>query len=160
MSRIAPLPADGTGNAVQQSLLARVLGRRPEILKAFARLDAAARFHGLLSPELKEAVRRATASEVGCEYCASLGTYEPTPDDRRESLAVAFARMVADDPTQISDAQFDVLREEFSEDEIVELVAFTCFVAVAGQLFGATLKLEAASPEDAAAYQEVLAGKR
>lgn len=157
MSRITPAVLEG--NAVQASLLARVLGRRPEILKAFGRLDAAARFHGELPASLKEAVRRATAGEVGCVYCQSLGEYQPNPEDRRESLAVAFALLIAEDPRAISDEQFDVLREEFSQDEIVELVAFTCFVAIAGQLFGATLKLEAASPEEAAAYQSVLGGR-
>jgi alkylhydroperoxidase family enzyme len=156
MPRIAP--ADLQGNAVQASLLARVLGRRPEILRAFGRLDAATRFHGVLPSSLKESIRRATAGEIGCEYCASLGRYERNPDDRRESLAVAFALLIAEDPTEITDAQFDVLREEFNEEEIVELVAFTCFVAIAGQLFGATLKLEAAGAEEVAAYQGVVGG--
>jgi len=154
MARVTP--AELEGNAVQSSLLARVLARRPEILKAFGRLDATARFHGSLPAGLKESIRRATAGEVGCEYCQSLGAYEPNPDDRRESLAVAYALMIADDPTAISDGQFDVLREEFGEDEIVELTAFICFVAIAGQLFGAALKLEPASAEEAAAYQAVV----
>jgi alkylhydroperoxidase family enzyme len=157
MARIAPAALEG--NAIQRNLLARVLGRRPEILKAFAGLDAAARFHGRLPASLKESVRRATAGHVGCEYCISLGTYEPNPEDRRESLAVAFAELIADDPKDISDAQFDVLREEFDEEEIVELVAYTCFVAIAGQLFGATLKLEPADTEEIEAYQSVLANR-
>jgi hypothetical protein len=41
MARVTP--AELEGNAVQASLLARVLARRPEIFKAFGRLDAAAR---------------------------------------------------------------------------------------------------------------------
>ena len=155
VARIAP--AELEGNAVQSSLLARVLGRRPEILKAFAGLDAATRFHGRLPAKMKESIRRATAGEVGCDYCISLGTYEPNHEDKRESLAVAFALMIADDPKGISDAQFDVLREEFDEEEIVELVAYTCFVAIAGQLFGATMKLEPAPAEEVEAYQSVLA---
>ena len=48
-------PTDGA-NAVVNSLLARVIGRRPEILAAFGRLDNTIRFHGLLPGELKEAV--------------------------------------------------------------------------------------------------------
>ena len=157
MTRITP--AELEGNAVQTSLLARVLGRRPEVLSAFGRLDSALRFHGLLPTSLKEAVRRATAAEIGCEYCQSLGTLKPNPEDRRESLAVAFAQMIAEDPKDISDAQFDVLREDFSEDEIVELVAFICFIAISGQLFGATLDLEPAGEEEIAAYQAVLANR-
>jgi alkylhydroperoxidase family enzyme len=151
-------PADLEGNAVQTSLLARVLGRRPEILKAFGRLDATVRFKGSLPVELKEAIRRATAGHTGCEYCKSLGEYEPNPADRRESLAVAFAELMAEDASAITDAQFDVLREEFSEDEIVELVAFIAFIAIGGQLFGAALKLEPAPAEEVEAYQGVVTG--
>ena len=125
MPRIEPIPADPDGNAVTNSVLARVLGRRPEILAAYARLDNAVRFKGTLPVELKEAVRRATAQQVGCEYCQSLGASR-TDLDEPQSLAVAFAQAVAEDPSAITDAQFDVLREEFSEDEIVELVAFIC----------------------------------
>ena len=157
MTRITP--AELEGNAVQTSLLARVMARRPEVLSAFGRLDSALRFHGLLPTSLKEAVRRATAAEIGCEYCRSLGEPRPNPADRRESLAVAFAQMIAEDPMDISDAQFDVLREDFSEEEIVELVAFVCFIAIGGQLFGATLKLEPASAEEIAAYQSVVADR-
>jgi len=160
MSRITPLPVDASGNAVTNSVLARTLGRRPEIVKAFARLDAATRFHGLLSPSLKEALRGATAGTVGCRYCASLDTgRRPSELDRRESVAVAFAQLIAQDPAGITDAQFDVLREEFTEDEIVELVAFVCLVGVAGQMFGAVMGLEAADPAEAAAYQEVISGR-
>jgi alkylhydroperoxidase family enzyme len=159
MPRITPLPVDPAGNAVTNAVLARVLGRRPEILKAFARLDAATRFHGTLPGSLKEAVRGATAGQVGCRYCASLSGERPGEADRRESLAVAFAQLVAQDPAGITDAQFDVLREEFTEDEIVELVAFVCLVGVAGQMFGAVMGLEAASPAEAAEYQQVISGR-
>lgn len=157
MARIAP--AELEGNAVQASLLAGVLARRPDILKAFGRLDATVRFHGLLPTPLKESIRRATAEQVGCEYCRSLGEYRPNPDDRRESLAVAFAQLIAEDANSITDAEFDVLREEFTEEEIVELVAYTCFIAIAGQLFGATMGLEPAGAEEVAAYQAVVGRK-
>jgi alkylhydroperoxidase family enzyme len=158
MPRITPTPPDPEGNPVTNSVLARVLGRRPDIATAFGSLDATIRFHGRLPGSLKEAVRRATAGQVGCAYCASLDAGEPPRDaDRRESLAVAFAQLVAQDPAGISDAQFDVLREEFDEEEILELVAFVCFVGVAGQMFGAVMGLEEAPPEEAAAYQRMVA---
>lgn len=160
MPRITPIPADPDGNAVTNSVLARVLGRRPEILRAFGGLDAATRFHGLLPQSLKEALRRATAGEVGCAYCASLEHGAPPRDlDERESVAVAFAQLVAADPAGITDSQFAVLREHFTEDEIVEIVAFVCLVGVAGQMFGAVMGLEAAEPEEAAAYRAVLGGR-
>jgi alkylhydroperoxidase family enzyme len=158
MPRITPVPVDHDGNPVTNSVLARVLGRRPDIAKAFGSLDATIRFHGTLPGSLKEAVRRATAGQVGCAYCASLDAGEPPGEvDRRESVAVAFAQLVAEDPAGISDAQFDVLREEFDEEEVLELVAFVCFVGVAGQMFGAVMGLEEAPPEEAAAYQRMVA---
>lgn len=160
MPRIAP--ADIEGNAVQGSLLARVLGRRPEILKAFGRLDTTVRFKGLLEMELLEAVRRATAGEIGCTYCASLGAPREQQPNERIAIAVAFAELVAQGPADITDGQFDVLREEFDEDEIVELVAYITLVAIAGQLFGAAMGLEAAAPDEVTAYQAALVehGKR
>jgi alkylhydroperoxidase family enzyme len=154
MSRVAPALIEG--NAVQSSLLARVMGRRPDVLKAFGRLDTVLRFRGLLPMDLLEAVRRATAGEVGCRYCASLG--EPRTDiaDSRTAVAVAFAELVVQGPSEITDEQFDVLREEFDEDEIVELVAYICLVSIAGQMFGAVMALEEAEPDEAAAYQAAL----
>jgi hypothetical protein len=64
--------------------------------------------------------------------------------------------MVADDPKGISDGMFDVLREEFDEEEIVELVAWTCLVAISGQLFGLVMGLEATTEDEAEAYQAAL----
>jgi alkylhydroperoxidase family enzyme len=156
MPRVEPVPPHPKGNAVTNSVLARVMGRRPEILKAFGQLDSVIRFHGLLPADLKEAVRRATAGEIGCHYCESLGA--PRTDlDERESLAVAFAELVAADPSGITDEQFAVLGEEFTEEEVVELVAFITLVSISGQMFGAVMGLEPASEDEAAAYQSVLA---
>jgi alkylhydroperoxidase family enzyme len=159
MPRIEPVPASPEGNPVTNSLLARVMGRCPEVLEAFGRLDATIRFRGRLGGELCEAVRQATAATVGCDYCSSLGDGEqsrPGPEQARIGLAVAFAQMVAEDPAGITDAQVDVLRETFSEEEIVELVAFICLVSIGGQMFGAVMGLEPAPPDEAAGYQDVL----
>lgn len=156
MPRIEPAPPDPNANAVVNSPLARLLKRRPEILEAFGRLDSAARFHGLLPLELKETVRRATACTIGCAYCESLGKVGEDLDPRT-ALAVDFARAVAADPGGVTDEEFDALRGSFDEDEIVELVAFTTLVAIAGQMFGAVMGLEAGSAEETAAYQAVLA---
>jgi alkylhydroperoxidase family enzyme len=150
-------PAEMEGNAITSSLLARVMGRCPDVLRAFGRLDNQLRFRGNLPMDLLESVRRATAGEIGCVYCASLGTPRTDYPDSRTAVATAFAELVAQDPSGITDSQFDVLREEFSEEEIVELVAYICFVSIGGQMFGAVMGLEAAPPEEAAAYQAALA---
>ncbi|MHB1539661.1 MAG: carboxymuconolactone decarboxylase family protein [Solirubrobacteraceae bacterium] len=158
MPRIEPVPPTPDGNPFANSLLARTMARAPEVLNAFARLDNAVRFKGRLPLELKEAVRRATAGRTGCRYCATIGG-NSTPDatGRRESLAVAFAEIVATDAASVDDATFDVLREDFSEEEIVELVAWITLVAIGGQLFGATMGLEEAGEQEAAAYSSALA---
>lgn len=158
MPRIEPVPPTPDGNPFANSLLARTMGRVPEILTAFARLDNAVRFKGRLPLELKEAVRRATAGKTGCRYCATIGGVGALDAaGRRESLAVAFAELVATDAASIDDASFNVLREEFSEEEIVELVAWITLVAIGGQLFGATMGLEEAGEREAAAYGSALA---
>lgn len=137
---------------VRGPMIARLLGRRPQVLAGFLQLDASFHGDGLLSAELKEAVRRSTADLVGCRYCASLGDADAPLTDRRQELAVEFARAAAADAGRISDSLFDALREEFSEEEIVELAAWTCIVVIGGQKFGATLGLEPADPGEAEWY--------
>lgn len=134
-------------------MIARLLGRRPRVLAGFLQLDASFHGDGLLSAELKEAVRRSAADVVGCRYCASLGDPDAQTTDRRESLAVEFARAAATDARTISDSLFDTLREEFTDEEIVELAAWTCIVVIGGQKFGAALGLEPAHPDEAAWYR-------
>jgi hypothetical protein len=64
--RIEPLPAPPGANPLQFSVLAGIMARRPDVLAAFSKLNRTLRFEGLLSVELKESVRRATAVKVGC----------------------------------------------------------------------------------------------
>jgi len=152
MARIAPREdSDGP-------LYGRILSRRPEIAERWAALSEVTRFGGGLPAELKEAVRQSTAARVGCEYCASVGADLPRPD-ARTSLAVAVARQIADDPGDISDATFDVLREEFSEDEIVELMAFICFTCIGGQTFGNVIGVGAASEAERSRYKQLTTQK-
>ena len=47
-----------------------------------------------------------------------------------------FAEKIADDHKAVTDEDFERLRTEFSDDEIVELAAWICLVTVAGQMFG------------------------
>jgi alkylhydroperoxidase family enzyme len=70
------------------------------------------------------------------------GAPKDTYEDVRESLAVNFALLVAEDPHAIDDEIIDVLKEKFSDSEISELCAFVCFI-IASQLYGKILDLEA-----------------
>jgi hypothetical protein len=86
----------------------------------------------------------------------SLGQLETEFADTREALAVGFAELIAESPKSITDEQFDALRAEFSEDEIVELICWICLVTVAGQMFGAVMDVREATTDEAVAYQDAI----
>jgi len=142
------------GTELQMNPYAGVLAHRPEILRKWAELSDTVRFSGVLPAELKEEMRRSTAAVVGCEFCASLGEPKSEYTDKREALAVAFAKTVAEDHRRVDKQTFAELREHFSAEEIVELVATACFVIMGGQTFGNVMGIESASDEDALAYEQ------
>lgn len=136
-----------------------ILAHRPEILREWSALDRA--FFGSSSKvdnRIKEEARRTLAQGVGCRFCASLGTPHDEHPDAREAVAVAFAEMVATDHHQIDDSTFEVLREEFSEAEIVELAAWICF-KLGSNIFGALMKLNPATPAEIGGYAAFVAGE-
>lgn len=111
----------------------------------------------LIEPHIKELMRLKSAEINRCTYCGTLRVQdvrdevEPLEEQvlgdfptgkltEREALAVKFAEKMAGDPHQISDAFYAELKEEFSEDEIVELV-FTECVYKMGHCIANTLKL-------------------
>lgn len=153
MSRVEPLamPADSpfAGNEFRG-----VMARRPEILEQWNVFGDVVRFSGRLEPELKEEVRRATASQVGCRFCASFGDPKDVYADPREAVAVRLARTIADDPKKVDDALFAEVRGHFDEEEVVELVAMICLVAVSGQSFGTVMDVAAASDEYTMQYEQ------
>jgi alkylhydroperoxidase family enzyme len=145
MPRIAP--ADVAGNAYE-----RVLAQRPEIFEKWFELDALMRFTGLLDPDLKEEVRRSLAPNVGCVFCASLGEAKRDHPDKKEALAVAYAQLLLE-PKSLDDSVFDVLHEEFSDAEIVELTCWTLFM-IAAQGFGAAMSIRAATEDEVQVYAD------
>lgn len=122
----------------------RILGHHPELLRAWGEFSEQLWSVGLES-DLLEQMRRVLARGNGCAYCvASGGPPTQSSEDHRTALATAFAGIVAEDHRAISESQLDVLREEFSEREVVALVAFACFTSGA-QMFGSVAGL---SPAD------------
>lgn len=136
-----------------------VLGNRSEIFDAWSKLDETL----LLDPSstlptgLKEEVRVSLAQGIGCRYCATVGG-RPTdePIDHRASLASAFAEQVIANHGNIDDAMFDVLREEFTPEQLVELCAWICF-KFGANVMGALMKLEPATEEQTDIYRTLLA---
>ena len=137
----------------------RILGHRPELLAAWDALKhALVGSSSTLSPELKEQVRRTLALHTGCEFCASLGPPAAEQPDPKDSLAVAFAEAVATDHTAISDAQLELLFEEFTIPQVVELLTWISF-EYAGQMFGALIGDEPATAEQRAAFEVSVAAQ-
>jgi alkylhydroperoxidase family enzyme len=155
MPRLEPASLTARDGTVRQiNPYAGVLAHRPEILRKWGELSDTVRFSGVLPAELKEEMRRSTATLVGCEFCASLGEPKAEYTDPREAAAVAFAKTVAEDHRRVDEQTFAELREHFSDEEIVELVATACFVIMGGQTFGNVMGIESASDEDALAYEQ------
>src|SRR6516162_11707243 len=144
-------------SAVGTSTAGRVMGHRPELLQAWENLkDAFLGSSATLSPHLKEEVRRTLAQRTGCQFCASLGQPAGTHADRQESLAVAFADSAARDYTVVSDGQVQLLFEEFTAAQIVELLIWISF-EYAGQMFGCLIGDEPASAEEKQAFAASIA---
>jgi alkylhydroperoxidase family enzyme len=134
-----------------------ILANRPEILSAWAELDKV--FFGPSSTvpnAIKEEARRTLAQDVGCAFCASLGVPRPDHIDPRESLAVALADQIAHDHKQIDGSTFEALREEFSDEEIVELLSWLCF-KLGSNIFGALMQLSPANEVEVAGYADFVA---
>jgi alkylhydroperoxidase family enzyme len=134
-----------------------ILAQRPEILRAWFELDKV--FFGPSSTvdnRIKEEQRRTLSQGVGCRLCASLGTPGDSHPDPREAVAVAFAGLLASDHRQIDESSFAMLREEFDEREIVELVSWLCF-KYGSNMFGALMDLVPASETEIASYADFVA---
>lgn len=138
----------------------RMVGNRPEILAAWAELDKAMLGASSTVPvEIKEEARRALAQNVGCAFCATVGGKPATEHaDPRMALAVAVANQIATDYTQIDDATFEALREEFSNEQIVELLAWLCF-KFGSNLLGALVKLDPATDAEKQGYNDFVFNK-
>lgn len=129
----------------------RVMGHAPHVLRPWSDLEEVLFSRSMLPRELLEQVRRTLALGHGCEYCqAKAGPPSPGHADLKASLAVAFAEAFARDHRAVSEAQIRVLREHFSDAELVELVAFVSFMWAGGS-FGKVLGIQPQDQPQAAA---------
>jgi alkylhydroperoxidase family enzyme len=127
------------------------MGLRPEIAKSWTALDEAIRFSGALEPELKEEVRRMVAQQSGCLFCASLGAPQESYENPRWAAAVAYGKAFASNPVSVSEEDWQALSVRFNDTEISELTAWIAFM-FAGEMFGAAMKLQPATPEQKTMY--------
>ena len=123
---------------ISQSLIGstpyeRVMGHAPHVLEPWSKLEEVFFSRSVLPADLLEQVRRTLALGHGCEYCmAKGGPPEPKHEAMRTSLAVGLAQLFAADHREIDEVQLNIIREHFSEPELVELVAFMGFMWAGG----------------------------
>jgi alkylhydroperoxidase family enzyme len=118
----------------------RLLGHNKDVMEGWNQLGDVLEKDGLLTSKLKEQVRRTLAQSNGCEYCKAKGKPDPDKFDEKTSIAVGFAEVFLKQKGDITESNFDILRECFTEEEISELCAFISFTT-ASQYFGAMTKL-------------------
>ncbi|MGH7820900.1 MAG: carboxymuconolactone decarboxylase family protein [Candidatus Binatia bacterium] len=119
-----------------------LMGRRPEILRAFAMVVGSVLGPGAVDPGLKQLVAHIASTASGCRYCqahtasnagrlgvsgekiATAWEFERSPlFTDAERAALRLARDAAVVPNATTPAHFDDLRPHFDEDAIIEIVA-------------------------------------
>jgi len=141
-----------------------VLARQPSLLKTIVPVFGSFFMAGRIPPQLFELMRLKTGEINRCTYCATvrvagirdqvapmecavLGKIDEKALSRREYLAVKLAEYVAGDPNSITDSFYRELKDEFSEEEIVELV-FACAIFNFGNKFNITMRLDTTAESD------------
>ncbi len=132
---------------VPNSLL--TMQRRPRIVAAFEKLtEAVMAPDGSVTPGLKRLAAHMASRGAGCQYCqahsliaaglsgiedekiAAIWDYRTSPlfsDAERAVLDFALAAGMV--PNGVTDGHMDRLREHWSEDQIVEILAAICLYA-------------------------------
>lgn len=153
MPRIEPLDRDNlpeyeeTFTAVEDALgvlpnSTLTMARWPQLMTAFAELNAVVMGEGRISGVLKQMVASMVSSAAGCTYCqahtahvaerrgadeqklAQLWEFESSAlfsDAERAALRVAHGAGCV--PNAVTDEDMEELRRHYSDEEIVELVA-------------------------------------
>jgi uncharacterized peroxidase-related enzyme len=118
------------------------MGRKPELLRAFAGLSGNVLGPGLITPELKQLIAFVSSNASGCRYCQAHTSssaqragasvekidaafeYATSPlfsDAERAALSLANDSSLV--PNAASDAHFAELAKHFNDQEIVEIVS-------------------------------------
>ncbi len=119
------------------------LANKPDIAKAFRNLQGAIADSLTFPAELRGMMWHVMSRNAGTEYCVvhslhgliyagavpkekldALLEFEDSPlFDEAERAALRFAASAGRDPKGVSEAEYNALREHFSEGQIVEMVA-------------------------------------
>lgn len=120
----------------------KTMARRPNIAKAFGRLNQVVLYEGTVPEDLKMLVALASSVASGCRYCqshmANLSSIYNVPDNKIAALwefessdlftegeraAIRLGLKAGMLPNDASEEDFEALSQHFTESEIVEIVA-------------------------------------
>ena len=123
----------------------KLMGHVPDVLEKWDQLETTFFQSKKFTAEFLEQVRRALALNNVCQYCMSKAG---PPDENQESArlieALRFANKFSIDHTSINESEISRMKEYFTDEELIEFIAFCSFIS-ASQRFGASLGLQAAS---------------
>lgn len=130
-------------SAYGNSAFEKLIGHHKIVLDKWIDLEVALFTTTNLDENLLEQVRRTIAFENECEYCmVKAGRPDFDPDEKKISVATAFAQLFAFDHKSINDSHFELLKEEFDETEISALCSFISFITACqklGRIYNLTL---------------------
>ena len=125
-----------------ESPFEKLMGHAPEILDKWGTLEEAFFESKTFTLDFLEQIRRALAFKNMCQYCmVKAGPPDENPESARLNSALKFANKFALDHTSISPDEIKEMESYFSNNELVELIAFCSFIT-ASQKFGSTLGLQ------------------
>ncbi|MFW2570251.1 carboxymuconolactone decarboxylase family protein [Legionella sp. 29fVS95] len=123
----------------------KLLGHLPEISVQWQQLEMAFFQSNTFDADFLEQIRRVLAFNHVCQYCmAKAGPADENPDSLRLAEALRLANKFALDHLSIDQEEITRLKKYFSDQELVELLAFCSFISAAQKL-GASLGLQAAN---------------
>lgn len=120
----------------------QLMGHVPEISYKWRQLEKTFFQSKRFTIVFLEQIRRALAFNNLCQYCMTkAGAPDANPNSIYLVEALRFANKFAIDHTLINKDEILRMKEYFTDDELVELIAFCCFIS-ASQKFGASLGLQ------------------
>lgn len=124
----------------------RIMGRWPELLRAFENLAQVVQAPRALPLALKRLAGLIASGAAGCRYCQAhsatsalaagaeeaklraVWEFERSPlFTETERAALRFARDAATVPNNVGEGHFDELRRHFDDDQIIELLAVVSY---------------------------------
>ena len=113
----------------------KLIGHNKVVLDKWLELETVLFRDTKLDKNLLEQVRRTMAFENECEYCmVKAGRPDFDKSEKRINSATAFAQLFATDHKSITNDHFEILREEFTDQEISELSSFISFITASQRL--------------------------